>query len=302
MTNEKTKSGQKLVLVTGPSGAGRTTAVRVLEDIGYEVIDNLPLSLIDRVLSGPALGHPLALGVDVRNRDFSTETMLKMIEDLREDDAIDMELLYLDSTPDVLVRRYSETRRRHPLAPAETPQHGIDRELELLVPVRGRADVLIDTSDLSPHDLKAEIMRWLSVSGDEALAVSVHSFSFKRGVPRGLDMVFDARFLRNPHWEPALRGLDGRSDAVADYVTEDERFAEFFDRVSGLAEFLIPAFGDEGKSHLAIGFGCTGGQHRSVALAERLAKLLATKGRQVSIRHRELERHARTGGVKGTGN
>ncbi|UWQ14698.1 RNase adapter RapZ [Aliiroseovarius sp. M344] len=295
MTDDKTNTGQKVVLVTGPSGAGRTTAIRVLEDIGYEVIDNLPLSLIGRVLSGPALDHPLALGVDVRNRDFSTEMMLQTIEDLREDHTHDVEVLYLDCSRDVLIRRYSETRRRHPLAPAETPDHGITREIELLVPVRGRADVLIDTSELSPHDLKEELMRWLSQSGAENLAVSVHSFSYKRGVPRGLDMVLDARFLRNPHWEPALRLLDGRDAEVADYVSKDERFEEFFTRVSELVEFLIPAYGDEGKSHLAIGFGCTGGQHRSVALTERLAKALAQKGWQVSIRHRELERRAETG-------
>ncbi|MCK0140459.1 RNase adapter RapZ [Aliiroseovarius sp. F47248L] len=295
MTDDKTNTGQKVVLVTGPSGAGRTTAIRVLEDIGYEVIDNLPLSLIGRVLGGPALDHPLALGVDVRNRDFSTEMMLQVIEDLREDDRHAVEVLYLDCSRDVLIRRYSETRRRHPLAPAETPDHGITREIELLAPVRGRADVLIDTSDLSPHDLKEELMRWLSQSGAENLAVSVHSFSYKRGVPRGLDMVLDARFLRNPHWEPTLRSLDGRSNDVADYVAKDPRFDEFFTRVAELVEFLIPAYGDEGKSHLAIGFGCTGGQHRSVALTERLAKTLADKGWQVSIRHRELERRADAG-------
>lgn len=295
MTDDNANTGQKVVLVTGPSGAGRTTAIRVLEDIGYEVIDNLPLSLIGRVLGGPALDHPLALGVDVRNRDFSTEMMLQVIEDLRENENHDVEVLYLDCSREMLIRRYSETRRRHPLAPAETPDHGITREIELLAPIRGRADVLIDTSDLSPHDLKEELMQWLSQSGAENLAVSVHSFSYKRGVPRGLDMVLDARFLRNPHWEPSLRSLDGRADAVADYVAKDPRFDEFFTRVAELVDFLIPAYGDEGKSHLAIGFGCTGGQHRSVALTERLAKTLAHKGWQVSIRHRELERRAETG-------
>ena len=286
-----TSTTPRVVLVTGPSGAGRTTAVRVLEDVGYEVIDNLPLSLVHRVLTGPALTHPIALGVDVRNRDFSTEMMLEVIEDLREDPRYEMELLYLDCSDDVLVRRYSETRRRHPLAPAEPPNEGIHREGQLLEPVRGRADILIDTTELSPHDLKEEVLRWLSISGTEELAVSVHSFSYKRAVPRGLDMVFDARFLRNPHWDPTLRALDGRTDQVAEYVAEDARFAPFFEKVSDLVEFLLPAYGDEGKSHLAIGFGCTGGKHRSVALTERLAKALAHKGWQVSIRHRELERH-----------
>ena len=290
------KEGASVVLVTGPSGAGRTTAIRVLEDNGYEVIDNLPLSLVHRVLTGPALTHPIVLGVDVRNRDFSTEMMLEVIEDLREDPRYNMELLYLDCSQNALVRRYSETRRRHPLAPAETPAEGIRREIELLEPVRGRADILIDTTELSPHELKEEILRWLSITGSEQLAVSVHSFSYKRGVPRGLDVVFDARFLRNPHWAPELRAFDGRTDAVAQYVQDDARYGEFFDRVSGLVDFLLPAYGDEGKSHLAIGFGCTGGKHRSVALTEALAKALAHKGWQVSIRHRELERALSHGG------
>ncbi len=291
---DHTAGEQKVVFVTGPSGAGRTTAIRVLEDIGYEVIDNLPLSLCQRVLAGPALGTPLALGIDVRNRDFSTELMLQVIETLREDHHYNAEVLYLDCSREVLIRRYSETRRRHPLAPSETPNLGIMRELNLLEPVRGRADILIDTSDLSPHDLKEELMRWLSQSGADNLAVSVQSFSYKRGVPRGLDMVFDARFLRNPHWEPDLRALNGTSQKVAEFVENDPRFDEFFTRVLELCEFLIPAFGDEGKSHLAIAIGCTGGQHRSVALTEALANALEQKGRQVSVRHRELERHAAT--------
>lgn len=279
-----------VVLVSGPSGAGRSTAVRVLEDVGYEVIDNLPLSLVHRVLTGPALTHPIALGVDVRNRDFSTEMMLEVIETLRSDPRYRMELLYLDCSDDVLVRRYSETRRRHPLAPSETPLEGIRQEGQLLEPVRGRADILVDTSELSPHDLKEELLRWLSVSGTDQLAVSVQSFSYKRGVPRGLDLVFDARFLRNPHWDPELRVLTGQDPRVAAYVAEDARFIPFFDKVSDLVEFLLPAYGEEGKSHLAIGMGCTGGKHRSVALTEKLAKTLAHKGWQVSIRHRELER------------
>ncbi len=279
-----------VVLVSGPSGAGRSTAVRVLEDVGYEVIDNLPLSLVHRVLTGPALTHPIALGVDVRNRDFSTEMMLELIETLRSDPRYQMELLYLDCSDDVLVRRYSETRRRHPLAPSDTPVEGIRREGQLLEPVRGRADILIDTTELSPHELKDELLRWLSVSGCEQLAVSVHSFSYKRGVPRGLDLVFDTRFLRNPHWDPELRNLTGQDPRVASYVAEDERFNPFFEKMTDLIEFLLPAYGEEGKAHLAIGIGCTGGKHRSVALTEKLAKALAHKRWQVSIRHRELER------------
>jgi UPF0042 nucleotide-binding protein len=190
----------------------------------------------------------------------------------------------------VLIRRFSETRRRHPLAPAESPAEGIEREIDLLAPIRNRADVLIDTSDLTPHDLRAEIAQWFGETGAGRLAVSVQSFSYKRGTPRGLDMVFDCRFLANPYWVPALRPLDGRDGPVAEHVAADPRFAEFFERVCGLAEFLLPAYVEEGKAHLAIGFGCTGGQHRSVVVAEQLAARLAEAGWQVSKRHRELER------------
>ncbi|WP_138422021.1 RNase adapter RapZ [Maritimibacter alexandrii] len=280
----------RVVLVTGPSGAGRTTALRVFEDLGYEIIDNLPISMIPRLFTGAAPEHPIALGIDVRNRDFSTHAILDLIDAGEAGWSDRIQVLYLDCRPDVLVNRYSETRRRHPVSPNETPEAGIAKEIDLLQPIRIRADVLIDTSEMSPHDLKSELLAVFEAGEDANLSVSVQSFSYKRGVPRGLDLVFDVRFLRNPHWDPTLRGLTGQSEGVVDYVTADERFAPFFDKTRDLIEFLLPAYRDEGKSHLAIGFGCTGGRHRSVTLAERMAKALADKGWQVSIRHRELER------------
>lgn len=286
------RNDQRVVLVTGPSGAGRSTAINVLEDIGYEAIDNLPMKLLPRLLDGPPLGHPLALGIDVRNRDFSTSALIEMIESLTRTEGLEVELLFLDCSADVLVRRYSETRRRHPLAPAESPVQGIEREMDLLVPIRTRADVLIDTSELSPHDLRTEVERWFAPDTGQRLAVSVHSFSYKRGVPRGVDMIFDCRFLKNPYWEEKLRKFDGRDVQVADYIATDPRFAPFFEKVLDLAEMLLPAYIDEGKAHLSIGFGCTGGQHRSVAVAEKLVNALAQNGWQVSIRHREMERRA----------
>ncbi|WP_288929901.1 RNase adapter RapZ [uncultured Maritimibacter sp.] len=280
----------RVVLVTGPSGAGRTTALRVFEDLGYEIIDNLPISMIPRLFTGAAPEHPIALGIDVRNRDFSTHAILDLIDAGEAGWSDRIQVLYLDCRPDVLVNRYSETRRRHPVSPNETPEAGIAKEIDLLQPIRIRADVLIDTSEMSPHDLKSELLAVFEAGEDANLSVSVQSFSYKRGVPRGLDLVFDVRFLRNPHWDTNLRGLTGQSEGVVDYVTADERFAPFFDKTRDLIEFLLPAYRDEGKSHLAIGFGCTGGRHRSVTLAERMAKALADKGWQVSIRHRELER------------
>lgn len=280
---------QRLVMVTGPSGAGRTSAIRVLEDLGYEAIDNLPISLIPRLLDGPPLPRPLALGLDVRNRDFSSEALIEMVDALHRRPMVASELLYLDCDTDTLVRRFSETRRRHPLSPDAAPLAGILHELELLGPLRNRADVLIDTTNLTPHTLKAEIGRWFAPRDGRPMALSVQSFSYKRGLPRGVDMVFDCRFLINPHWEPALRDLDGRDAAVAAHVMADPRFADFFERVHGLISSLLDAFVDEGKSSLTIAFGCTGGKHRSVAMAEKLAATLAEQGWRVAKRHRELE-------------
>ena len=275
------------VLVTGPSGAGRSTAIRALEDLGFEAIDNLPLSLIPRLLDGPPRAARLALGIDTRNREFSTAALLDLIEAAPGDG---FEVLYLDCSADVLLKRFSETRRRHPLAPAEAPLAGIEREFDLLSPIRDRADILIDTSDLTLHELRAEMGRWFGGPAAHRMAVSVHSFAYKRGLPRGMDMVFDCRFLRNPYWDDSLRHLDGRDPAIADYVSADARFDPYFGKVAELAELLLPAYVAEGKAHLAIAFGCTGGRHRSVATAERLAQALAGGGWQVSIRHRELER------------
>ena len=289
------QGGQRVVLVTGPSGAGRSTAIHALEDLGYEVIDNLPFSLIPRLLDGPPIARPVALGIDVRNRDFSATALIELIDRLTRIPEVAPEVLYLDCRPEELIRRYGETRRRHPLSGADTPAEGVAGEIDLLAPIRARAEILVDTTELSPHDLKAEIARLFGQGAAAGLAVSLHSFSYKRGVPRGLDMMFDCRFLKNPHWEPALRPLDGRAPEVAAFVESDPRFDPFLTRTRDLLLFLLPAHVEEGKSHLAIGFGCTGGQHRSVAVTERMAKALAEAGWQVSKRHLELERRAAGG-------
>lgn len=290
----------RIVLVTGPSGAGRSTALGVLEDLGCETIDNLPLSLVPRLLDGPSLVRPLVLSLDVRNRDFSVSALLDMVDWL-SGRAMPVDLLYLDARPDVLLRRYSETRRRHPMAPAETAQQGIDRELDLLAPVRARASHLIDTSGLTPHELKAELARWYDPDAGQRLAVMVHSFSYKRGLPRGVDMVFDCRFLNNPYWQESLRTLDGRDPQVAEFIQSDDRYAPFYDKVNDIVAFLLPAYAAEGKSYLSVGFGCTGGQHRSVATAEAVAEALIAAGWQVSVRHHELEHKGRLTGSQGSG-
>lgn len=283
-------AAQRVVLVTGPSGAGRSTAIHVLEDLGFEAIDNLPLSLVPRLLDGPVRGVPLALGLDARNRDFSASGLIALIDSLVALPDIALETLYLDCAPDQILRRYSETRRRHPLAPEDDPLSGILAERNLMEPIRARADVLIDTTETTPHTLKAELNRFFSVAPADSMSVSVQSFSYKRGTPHGLDIMFDVRFLANPHWVAALRPLDGRDPRVQDHVKADPRFAEFMRRIEELLLFLLPAHREEGKSHLAIGIGCTGGQHRSVTIAEILSQSLAQAGWPVSKRHRELER------------
>ncbi len=297
MTQSKTPNSgplgaerRRFVLVTGPSGAGRSSALNVLEDAGFEAIDNLPLRLLPALLDGPAQERSVALGIDTRNRDFSTNGVLDLLGQLSTRDGLMVELLYLDCATDVLLRRFSETRRRHPLAPIDRPADGIRREQELLLPIRARADVLIDTTNLNVHELRAEVEHWFAPSGRHYLAVSVQSFSYKRGLPRSVDMVYDCRFLRNPYWDSSLRGLNGTDAQVAEYVSQDPRYDAFAAKVLELSQLLLPAYRDEGKSHVSIAFGCTGGQHRSVTLAEHHALSLANDGWQVSIRHRELDR------------
>ncbi len=284
---------RRLVLVTGPSGAGRSSAIRVLEDLGYEAIDNMPLRLIRPLLDNPVPDKPVALGIDPRNRDFSITAIMDAMGQIAAVPGLMPELLYLDCNTEVLLNRFSETRRRHPLAAADRVEAGIQRELELLAPLRARADVLIDTSDINVHQLRAEVEHWFSPGGHSQIAVSVQSFSYKRGLPRSVDMVFDCRFLKNPFWDPELRSATGLDPAVKAYIWTDERAATFEAKLRDMLLWQLPAYLDEGKSHLSVAFGCTGGQHRSVAMAETLAAALAEAGWQVSIRHRELDRRKR---------
>ena len=279
---------RRLVFVTGPSGAGRSSALNVLEDAGFEVVDNLPLRLLPALIESGGNDHPIALGIDPRNRDFSTTGVMDALGRLTAWPGVAPELLYLDCSVEVLLRRYSETRRRHPLAPADRLSDGVESELAMLEPLKARADFLIDTTSLNVHQLKAELDHWFAPGGKRPLVVSIQSFSYKRGLPRSVDMVFDCRFLANPYWEPSLRGLNGTDAKVATFVKADTRFAAFAKQINDLSLLILPACRDEGKSYMSFAFGCTGGQHRSVVMAETLALRLAEEGWQVSIRHREL--------------
>ncbi|SPF77715.1 RNase adapter RapZ [Pseudoprimorskyibacter insulae] len=291
---------QRVILVTGPSGAGRSSAINVLEDLGFEAIDNIPLRLVPRLLDGTPSGAPLALGIDARNRDFTPQGFLDLHKDLADAPGITPEVLYLDCRQDVLLRRFSETRRRHPLAPMKSPSDGVALEATLLSGVRTIADYYVDTSDLTPHDLRDRMRDWFVADEAQTLSVAVRSFSYKQGLPQGVDMVLDCRFLNNPHWQEELRKKTGQDPAVAAYVQADTKYDGFLSRSMDLITTLLPAYQNEGKSHFSIGFGCTGGQHRSVAVAETVALGLAQLGWRVSIRHLEMERRgliAPSGGV-----
>ena len=283
-------SRNRIVLVTGPSGAGRATAINVLEDAGFEAIDNIPLRLIPKLFDADEPDRPLALGIDVRNRDFSLAGLIQLHTLLKSEEKAAVTLLYLDCRAEVLLRRYSETRRRHPLAPDDSPEGGIAEEIALLKPIEARADIVIDTSDLSPHDLKGELQRWFVESSDQKLSLALQSFSYKRGIPQGMDMVFDCRFLANPHWEPALREKTGLDADVSDFVNKDARHGPFLTQICDMMSFLLPEFESEGKAHVSVGIGCTGGQHRSVAVTEAVGAELAGRGWRVSISHKELSR------------
>lgn len=289
---------RRIVFVSGPSGAGRSSALNVLEDAGFEVIDNLPMRLMPVLFDEPDQSRPLALGIDARNRDFSTNTVIDLLGRLSTRTGVVAELLFLDCSTDVLLHRFSETRRRHPMAPADRPAEGIQAEQELLDPLRARADVLINTSGLNVHELRAEVEHWFAPGGKRHLSVTVQSFSYKRGLPRSVDMVYDCRFLKNPYWEPSLRPFNGTDARVAAHVATDPRFAEFSQKILDMSLLILPACREEGKSHFSIAFGCTGGQHRSVTLAESHALQLADSGWQVSIRHREINARQQKGAQK----
>jgi UPF0042 nucleotide-binding protein len=293
---------QRVILVTGMSGAGKTSALKILEDMGYEAIDNVPLSLLGSLVAAPRVGGkkrerpPLAIGVDIRTRDFSVDSIIEELATLAAETAVRVSVLYLDCEDDALGRRYVETRRRHPLAVDRPVADGIDLERRLLSPLRDRADVTLDTTGITLGDLKRTLQGQFGLQAHPVLSIQVTSFSFRRGLPREADLVFDVRFLTNPYYQPDLRLLTGLDAAVGEYIEGDKDFETFFDGLTGLLQPLLPRYVAEGKSYLTIAIGCTGGRHRSVFVAGRLAAWLekqgdgdlAGQGRRVHLRHRDL--------------
>jgi len=279
---------RRLVVVTGMSGAGRSLALKILEDLGYEAVDNLPLDLLEVLVPEGEAPRPLGVGVDIRSRRFAVQPLIDRLERLGPRADLAVTLLFLDCENQVLERRFTETRRRHPLAHERPVTDGIVAERRLVAPLRARADLVVDTSQFSPTELRRVLSGHFGLERGPGMSVLVTSFSYRNGLPRAADLVFDVRFLANPHYDPMLRDLDGRDSRVAAYVEADRAFADFFARLTGMLAPLLPRYAQEGKSYLTIAVGCTGGRHRSVTVAEKLAAWLAEQGFHVERVHRDL--------------
>ena len=276
-----------MIVVTGLSGAGKNSILRALEDIGYETMDNPPLATLEELAARSV--RDVAIGVDARSRGFSAAAVLASLARMRLNPALRPALVFATAETEILLGRYSETRRRHPLAQDGSVADGVALERELTAELCRAADLVVDTTALPLAALRRLIERSFG-AGAPGLAVSLLSFAYPAGLPREADLVFDARFLRNPHYDPILRPLTGQNAEIATYIRQDPDFAAYYSRIYGFAEFLLPRFVQEGKKYATLAIGCTGGRHRSVFLIETLAEDLAAAGWRVSVTHRELER------------
>jgi UPF0042 nucleotide-binding protein len=273
-----------LLFITGLSGAGISSSLKILEDLGYEVFDNFPLSLIDDLLRQDC-HRPVAIGIDTRTRGFDPQAIIARAG------ALGAKLLLVICDETVLQKRFSETRRKHPLAGDRPASAGIKKELGLLYDFREIADSIVDTTELTIHDLRRVLSGLYGENKGGKLNVTVMSFGFKNGLPREADIVMDCRFLANPHWEERLKPLTGRDAPVQDYVGKDAAFRPFFKNLQALLEPLLDGYAREGKSYLTVALGCTGGKHRSVFVAEKLAEWLQQKAVPTSVEHRDINRY-----------
>jgi UPF0042 nucleotide-binding protein len=271
------------------SGAGMSSSLKAFEDLGYEAVDNLRLGLVPALLDfDQTATKPLVIAIDTRNANFSIDAVLRVYELLKTQKDVSVKLVYLECSDETLQRRFTETRRRHPLAVDRPVMDGILKERALLAPLREVADQVIDTSLLSIHDLRRLIAGHFPLATGGGLSIYVMSFSFRQGLPREADLVFDVRFLRNPYWDTALRDQTGQDPPVCAYIEEDEGLQSFMAHLGDLLLPLLPRYQQEGKSYLTIAVGCTGGRHRSVYVAERLARELAVKDYIVGVGHRDM--------------
>ena len=292
-TEQPTYPKRRLVLLTGMSGAGLSTALKEFEDLGYEAVDNLRLGLVPALIGDETASDvPLAVVIDTRNASFAVDTMLEMLKQLALHPGLEVKLVFLECSDEALQRRFTETRRRHPMAMDRPVTDGIKRERELMWKLRDAADHVIDTSLISIHELRRLIAGHYRMDGAGGLTLFVTSFSYRHGVPREADLVFDARFLANPHWDTKLRPMTGQDAPVADYIRHDEGYPDFIKHMHDLLAPLLPRYQREGKSYLTIAVGCTGGRHRSVFVAEELANMMAAEGYVVGIAHRDMDRPA----------
>jgi UPF0042 nucleotide-binding protein len=275
----------RLLLVTGMSGAGKSTVLDTLEDMGWDVVDNLPADLVDAFVNGgERRTAPVAVAMDPRSRGFDPQHLPELIRGIG---SVEPEILYLDCSGTELMRRYDETRRRHPLAPDRPAEDGIARERQLTMPLRNGADSVLDTTDLSPAELRDELQRRYGGNEDQPV-LTITSFAFARGISRTADLVFDLRFLPNPHWIEELRPLTGTDRPVRDYLEHESSWSETMDRIESLLIDWIPRYWAAGKSYVTVAFGCTGGRHRSVAAAVEMAERLRKAGLAPNVRHRDL--------------
>ena len=280
---------QRLLLVTGLSGAGKSTALDVLEDLGWETIDNFPVRLLKRVVARPGEEHgKLAIGFDSRTRGFVPADVIALAKELAGRDHLATGFMFIDCADAELERRYNETRRRHPMAQGRPVLDGIAAERELLEPLRRWADIVIDSTALSTNELQAHLREAFGETDRAEMTLTLSSFGFARGMPPLADLVFDMRFLDNPHWVPGLRDLTGRDEAVGAHIEKDPAFADAFARIRDLLLTLLPRYHAQGKSYVHVAFGCTGGRHRSVYTAESMAQALRENGFSPTVRHRNL--------------
>ena len=283
---------KRIVIVSGLSGAGKSSVLKILEDSEFEVIDNLPLSVLPQVIADTADDSRVAVGIDVRTRDFDCEKLCRLYSEIKKDANIAEKIIFLDCDDEHLLRRFTETRRSHPLAKNKKLSDGIAQERALLTPLRNKSDLIIDTTDLKISQLRTIIESEIKAAAAKEITVSVMSFSYREGLPREADLVFDVRFLCNPYYDPTLRSLTGKDRSVGDYIEQDADFISFFKQLTAFLSLLLPRFIQEGKSRLTIAIGCTGGKHRSVYVAEQLYKwLLSQKTCIVILTHRELDKN-----------
>ncbi len=293
----------RLLLVTGLAGAGKSTALKVLEDLGWEVVDNLPLALLEALIEAPAkrseASRPLAVGIDTRSRGFKPALLVQRIKQLRDAGGRDIQTLFLDCAGAELERRFSETRRRHPMAEDRPAADGIAREREMMESLRRWAEHVVDTTNYSSNDLQQEIRQRFGDTARDKPVLNILSFGFARGLPRNADLVFDMRYLRNPHWNAKLRPRTGLDADVAAYVAADPAYDATLAQIEALLIALLPRYRAEGKAYVTVAFGCTGGRHRSVHVADRVARTLAAAGHAPTVTHRNLD-SAPQDGLEGT--